>query len=385
MKYTEIILLLFITVLFLYIIFRWINKKRGNSASREGMEVAKYPSKKAFMDPENLPLKEYAIYSSFNSAYDGYKITLEQLGMVMYEGCRFIDINVFYAGDDLYVGFANDNAPTMIDNSLKLSEVVKYINNYAFTIDQNIADKVNESYTKMIEYSISSDSRLRETIQKTYINYPLFLNVRVFRPPDSEDDIVSNVLDTLTGENGLKHLYKNEKGEAIPVNQYTRLNKIRKNVILSMDFQNIVQIHSSDGKLDTRNIPPAILDKLNKSSNVQVGSNIWNAFYNYDDVEKNSYSILQQMDTSLQLNHSYETNTDILKLAYPYFNNDTNPDSYKYIKNYKIQTIPFRFYLSDANVNLANYKKLFYTNKTPFLPLYYAYSYIVKNQSQTSQ
>jgi hypothetical protein len=401
-KPIEIVLLVCIIILLVYIVHRFIYKKhhgflyregatdlsgdglpsKDNQESKETTETSTvkidYPPRTAFNDPSNLPLKEYAIYASFNSSYDGKSNTLEQLGTVMYEGCRFIDLNVFQVNDDYYVGFAKDNAPTVIETSLPLTKVIEYINTYAFTLDSKIGDKVKASYRTMIANSIQTNAADKETIQKNYTNYPLFVNVRVYRPPNSKTDIATGVLKMITGKNGLRNLYLD--GEvAKPVHQFTPLKDISKKVILSMDYQNILQLYASVGNniYDAKNIPVETLKQINQSVNIQIGSDNWQAFYKYADVENNRFDMLTHKDTSLEIKHSYETNTRVMKLAYPYFNESSNPDSYAYIQKYKIQTIPVRFYIDDAN--LTKYNKLFYEQKTPFVPLYNAYTYILAN------
>ena len=63
-----------------------------------------------------------------------------------------------------------------------------------------------------------------------------------------------------------------------------------------------------------------------------------------------------------------------MKIAYPYYTESNNPDAYDYIMNHIIQTIPFRYYRADKE--LKKYNALFDDNKTPFLPLYHAMTYI---------
>lgn len=389
----ELLLLVCIISLMGYILYRFTYKKRHvwyhegatdktnedkKDTEDETSSTIEYPPRTVFNDITNLPLKEYAIYASFNSTYDGNANTLEQLGTIMYEGCRFIDLNVFQVNGEYYVGFAKDNAPTLVEPSITLSKVIEYINTYAFTIDSKIKDKVNASYNTMIANSMQTSSSEKETIQKNYINYPLFVNVRVYRPPNSKTDISTGVLKVLTGKDGLRNLHVNSKRYAVPVNQFTRLNELSKKVILTMDYQNILQLYASVGSniYDAKNIPVETMKQINQSVNIQIGSDNWQAFYKYADVENNSYTMLTHKDTYLDINHSYETNTRVMKLAYPYFNEPANPDSYSYIQQHKIQTIPHRFYIDDNN--LTKYNKIFHDHKTPFVPLYNLHTYISK-------
>jgi len=399
MNTIEIVLLVCIIVLFVYIVYRLLYRKRkylfregatdNTPKTKDVMDNSgnsviqiEYPPSTAFNDSSNLPLKEYAIYASFNSAYDGTTNTLEQLGKVMYEGCRFIDLNVFQVNEKYYVGFAKDNAPTLIETSLPLSKVIDYINGYAFAIDTKIGDKVKASYITMMQNGIQTNAADKETLQKNYINYPMFVNIRLYRSPDSTTDIATGVLKTLTGKDGLRNLYVDGEGDtakAIPVNQFTPLKDLSKKIILSIDYQNILQLYAAvgDNIYDAKNISVETLKQINTSVNIQIGHDNWQAFYTYADADKSCLSILEHKDTTLDPNHSYETNTRVMRLAYPYFNELSNPDSYSYIAKHKIQTVPNRFYIDDAN--LTKYNKLFYEHKTPFVPLYYAKTYIAKN------
>ena len=397
MNKPEMVLLVCIIIgLFGYIVYRFIYKKRHvwfREGATDKTDVDKekekdtektttqieYPPRTAFRDSTNLPLKEYAIYASFNSAYDGNANTLEQLGTVMYEGCRFIDLNIFQVNDEYYVGYANDNAPTLVETSLTLSSVIEYINTYAFAVDSKIGNKVKAGNNILNANNMETNAADKDAIRKNYINYPLFVNVRVYRPPNSKTDISTGVLKALTGKNGLRNLHVNAKQEAVQVNQFTPLKGLSRKVILSMDYQNILQLYASvgDNIYDAKNIPVETMKQIAQCINIQIGSDNWQAFYKYADVEGNCFNMLQQKDTSLDETHSYETNTRVMKLAYPYFNEPANPDSHSYIQHHKIQTVPHRFYIVDDN--LRKYQKLFYTHKNPFVPLHNLHTHIVKH------
>jgi hypothetical protein len=419
MDITEIIILVGIVFLFIYIVLRGIHKKTlssridhpgfsahsfanshslyetpssflprirqslgaifapGLSRNREGLEEVYPDNKTAFNDPDNLPLKEYAIFSSFNSAYNGSANTIEQLGKVMYNGCRFLDFNIFHSEDNLYVGYSRDNMPVMVDTSLPLSKVIEYINAYAFSLDKDIEMKEQQStQMRIVKDIISPGSSNSTTIQQSYTKYPLIINFRVYRPPKSTLDIVDKLYTEVSGKYGFKNLHA-ENGVAIPITRYTPLKSLTKKVIITMDYQNILQIYSGQPPYDISNVDPATMETVRKFSNIMMGEGSFGAFYSYADVDKNTNQMLMIMDTKMSINHSYETNTNTMKLAYPSYSDDVaNPDSYKYIQNYKIQMIPVRFYIND--LQLEKYIKLFSDNKRPFLPLYNAKSYILQ-------
>jgi hypothetical protein len=133
-----------------------------------------------FTNTKNLPLKEYCVKSSFNSAYDGKDVSVETLEKRIKEGYRFIDLNVYSAsGGDVYVGYSPDNAPKLISQKLLLTDALKQINEVAF------------SKTTAFDASLSSISEL-----------PLFVHIRVYRPVNSVFDIISSVEKVINGIEG---------------------------------------------------------------------------------------------------------------------------------------------------------------------------------------
>jgi hypothetical protein len=362
--YTQIACIMITWCLVLYLLYRWYQKRIP--PSREGLGVIEYPPQTAFVDSKNMPLKEYAIKSSFNSAYDGKKNTIDQLSAVMYHGCRFLDFNVFATdASKVVIGFSADNSPTLVDASLSLDMAIDYINTYAFKVDKQVESKLRQTdYRARISDAISPGRANRASIQTNYPNTPLFVNIRVYRPPSSDIDIVGLVNPYIEK---LKNRYLDQDGNALPVTQYTPLADLANKVVVVMDIENILQIYTSPPPYDPLNIPPPVVDTLNKMANIRTGGQNWAAFYSYKDVNKSNYTMLKKMDDKVRSN-TYETNAMNMQIVYPSYSEPSNPDSYLYMKNYSIQTIPHRYYVDDDN--LAKYNKLFDSNATPFVPLY---------------
>jgi hypothetical protein len=132
-----------------------------------------------FANAKNLPLKECCVKSSFNSAYDGTDVSADTIKQRIQEGYRFIDLNVFSAEGEVYVGYSPDNAPTLISNKLLLSDALKQINDTAFS-----STTVFDSHFKDIA------------------SYPLFVHIRIYRKPNSNIDIISNVEKIINGSAG---------------------------------------------------------------------------------------------------------------------------------------------------------------------------------------
>ena len=381
----------------LYLVYRWILKRIPDSDLetessgekehspnmpdnlKEGLDTIPYPSADAFADSTNLPLKEYAIKSSMNSTYDGTAVSIDQLATIMYKGYRFIDLNVFMTdSSNLYVGFSADNAPTMVDVSLPFHKAIDYINSYAFQLDTNIQTKVQAAdFTAKVNAVINPNVKSAKTIQDTYTTYPLFLNIRVYRPPNSTADIISLVYDEISK---MKKLYVDGSGTAIKISQYTPLSDIMGKIVVSMDIENILEIYASPVPYDPAKIPPETKQTIDKMASIKTGGDNWSTFYSYADVAKNPNMPLVKQSTDIQ-NPSYETNAIKVQMAYPSYNEtSSNPDTYDFLSNHQIQCIPVRAYISD--LNLDKYVKLFDQNKTPFLPLYVADTFLKKSNTK---
>ena len=136
MEFLKKILITIIILLILYLIWRLIKKSRENklyvelnnhTSIKEGLlglgsitstpesELeslkSKEPVKILSVKPEltNLPLKEYCIMGSYNTAITGKYVNMDMVKYVLSRGCRFLDFEVFYINnkkandvDDLY-------------------------------------------------------------------------------------------------------------------------------------------------------------------------------------------------------------------------------------------------------------------------------------------
>lgn len=122
MEFLKQILITIIILLIIYLIWRLIKKSNENkqyvesthTSIKEGLlglgsiistpdsELeslkSKEPIKILTVKPEltNLPLKEYCIMGSYNSAITGKYVNLDMVKYVLSRGCRFLDFEVFY-------------------------------------------------------------------------------------------------------------------------------------------------------------------------------------------------------------------------------------------------------------------------------------------------
>jgi hypothetical protein len=286
-------------------------------------------------------------------------------------GYRFIDLNVFSASGDVYVGFSPDNAPTTISSSLLLSDALKTINDSAF------------SSATVFDGSLSNVA-----------SYPVFVHIRVYRLPGSNIDIIANVAKIITGtkesppsyaSNYLRVVDSNGNPEPTQIDGCTVLSTIMRKVVFSMDILNILEIYAPINYQSASTIPPETVESLQTFVNVLTGGSTFPAFYRYTDDSlvhrTNSLGLGNTAITgSLQTNvkHMYISfphPDDVSKSAQPINANASGvvqPNIKSFIIDRSIQYTPLRVYLADPELN--KYVKLFDTIGTPFAPMTYVYN-----------
>jgi hypothetical protein len=323
-------------------------------------------SESDFSNTKNLPLREYCVKSSFNSAYDGADVSVETLLKRIKEGYRFIDLNVFSASGDIYVGFSQDNAPKLISNKLLLSEALKQINETAF------------SNTTVFDSSLSRVS-----------TSPLFVHIRVYRQPNSVVDVIAGVEKIVNGTEGSPPSYsnnylRNSEGEPEQINGCTNMSVLSGKMIFSMDILNILEIYAPSNYQSASTLPPDTIMAIRKIVNILTGGSTFPAFYRYTE-ESIIYRTNKLAIYDSAMKGSFKTNVKDMFIAFPHPDDVKNgtgviqPDVVKFILDRSIQFTPVRVYLADTN--LDNYVQMFDTVGTPFAPMWYVYNNLQKPKS----
>ena len=296
-------------------------------------------------DPNNLPLKEYAIKSSYHSAYNGKMVSLKSLKLNIANGYRFIDLQIFQGVDDvLYVGYSDDKNTTLIDATLPLHVALKYISTYAFSTDQKLNEEVRENEKEPLYNN------------GTFTSLPLFLNLRFYRRKESSNiDIIKKLYDEHFKSDGIfskSSLLRDNNGKAIQISGNTRLSNIgQRKIAIVMDINNILKYYTdTNNPKDIKNETKEILDIL---VNIKTGGHTWKSFVDYNDIMTMEKYPLFSKD------NGYETNTKNMYIAFPSSYNRENPDTISFMKNYKIQTIPMRTYIKDNELerNVTLFKR----------------------------
>ena len=312
-----------------------------------------------------LPLREYCIKASFNSAYNSTEVSNTVLETRLKEGYRFIDLNVFSASGDVYVGFSQDNAPQIGSSTLKLSDALTTISTVAFSPTTKFDSSMAEINT-----------------------YPVFVHIRVYRKFDSKTDIISEVKKVINGVDGNPPSYAGnyyrENGKPIQISGCTSLKDIMGKMIISMDILNILEIYAPIDKQSASTISNEVISYVDSFVNVLTGGSTIPAFYRYSD-ETIVYRTNKLGLGENKLNNMYGTNVDYMYISFPHpddtiDDNNINstkiiqPDIATFLLYRSIQLTPMRVYLGDdVNGNLKTYIQMFNTIGSPFAPMIKVY------------
>ena len=331
-----------------------------------------------YNDAKNLPLREYCVKSSFNSAYNGSDVSEQTLKDRVLEGYRLIDLNVYSADNEIYVGYSPDNSPAVISNKLLLSTALNAINETAFT---------------------NPDTK-KPTGKLTDVHlYPLFVHIRVYRKQDSDVDVISKVAKIINGLEGesppsYSANYLRTDNSPTRINGCTKLSELMGKLIFSMDILNILENYASanlpkEAVHSALSVPKNTIKSIQSFVNVLTGGSTFPAFYNYTEE-----SIINRTNklgiTNESINGSFKTNVKYMYIIFPHPNdmpkNDNSkfplsgvkqPDTHSFLLNRSIQYTPLRVYLEDAN--LKPYTDIFDYIGTPFAPMMLVYAHLKSN------
>jgi hypothetical protein len=264
----------------------------------------------------NLPLREYHIKASMDSAYDGSAISIDALTYTIAHGCRFLDFQIFSVENVPVVAYSSNknNGTYESSNSLPLNDVLKTVSTSAFS---TVAPNPND---------------------------PLFLFLRFQTTNESIFPLVKKIL-----EMNLNGTFYNS-----PVNKGTILSKIIKKVVILVDNDYYLNLQKTPNSLSAfqKEIAPYI--------NAYCGTTEF-PMIKYD-------SLLNQGSTSPQI-HKDGVTTSVTKLqiSIPDGVNPNNPSLVHFIKDHGVQIVPYRFYLKDSE--LSNYEEFFKENKSAFVSM----------------
>lgn len=279
---------------------------------------------------QDMPLVQYCIKGSANSAYSGDHISDEMVKYVLSRGCRFLDFEVYHLpiGDSPeeadvfapYVGYSSDPASvnSTTKNNYPFRKVLKTTLANAFV--RQSGDKYecpNPKDPLFIHIRIKTDSKtkdkLYDMIQKDIDS--------VFNLGYSEYFLIKKTV--LAKNNSLKTNKTNNVSESIPVSGRTPIQRLSQKVVFVFDYE-------PENYIGTYHNLTSDTSELMRIT--------------YDEMNTFRYAAMppKRLD-------SKRTTADKMRMAVPDSNrsDQPNPNIHSAIKNYGVQTTLMQYYIAD--------------------------------------
>jgi hypothetical protein len=274
----------------------------------------------------NLPLREYCIKSSYNTAQTGNYLNIDMITFVLSRGVRFLDFEILSIDNIPYVAYTTDSGYKNIDssNKIKFIDVIKIIANNAF-----MSPSPNPADPLFINLRIKTKNK--ELFQKIAMIIDSNLKPRLYYGKVSGDTTLSDVMG--------KIIFIIDKTTAPEYMKYPKCNS---------DI----------------NVPCYNLDNY---MNMESGG---------DNLRIYTYGRITSQLITPPLIHDDEITTDTVnyKMVIPdagsgmqIFGILRNPNFDTLVADYGVQIACYRFYENDTN--LMNYEEAFSKHKTAFVPI----------------
>lgn len=279
-----------------------------------------------------LPLREYCIKSSYNSAVTGSYINAQMVNHLLKRGCRLFDFEIFYIHENdkfiPVVGYTHDNKYNIIEskNTVPLHEIFNLIMMNAFSeLSPNKTD-------------------------------PVFINLRI---KSNDTGIYSAIAKTIHSTIKSQIYNGTVTGDTI-------LNELFNKIIIMVD-KTIDRNYRNHAKCDHTDLH---CYDFNNYINMESGSETVNLF--------NLSSLIGQAYTPVLIkDDNVNTTVSNIRMAIPDKTPITrNPEMKDYIVKYNCQIIAYMFYIIDDELN--DYEEFFNTSRSSFVPLSFALSYFTQ-------
>ena len=291
----------------------------------------------------DLPLREFIVKSSYNSAISGDYANPEMIRILLQRGVRLLDFEIYTDTNIEYVSYSKDNEFTMStanepSERLSLASALETVNAYSFIMPSPSP------------------------------NDPLFLSLRVKNKLSDQKDVYKRIADILktTFPN---RLYQDSSGKAIDVNGSTPFKDIMGKIIVIFDTEGKITNYQ-EYCADAKNACSEIYPFVNIPANIATGLPI----YNYNDITTKYHErVLQQGD-----GFGTTINTFVM-VAPPVDDIIQIPPPKEVINSSFPQFILYKFYIQNAN--LAEYEDIFNQANSSFVPI--SSFLITKGEPQT--
>ena len=307
----------------------------------------------------DLPLSQFMIKASYLSAYDGNKMSLDQLKSVIKRGCRFVDFEVFSSPDsDVFLGYSVD--PTF--------QIVKGFGN---SMDDRIS--IQQVFSVL---AVNSFGILPPNPQD-----PMIIQLRV---KSNDQNVYTTIANAIKKSLLPKLFMESTSGKATAVSKNTRLSDIMGKFVIVLDRSTNLEpifVPSSCSELNSGVIHQGCLN-IQDFVNIYSGGSEWRKVdysppNNLNDTTKGGLMSPIIDDTTNNKTIIYANDAPVeLNLVQPAPNTTLptgNPDSVSiisYVAKLGCQTIPMLFYMEDSG--LYFYEIIFRNFKSAFVPMGYA-------------
>jgi hypothetical protein len=365
MKLIKKVLISIVIVIFIYVIWRLLKNRVeiknvnenfsmfSSSSTNEIDNVKGNGTIKIESCKENfamLPLREYCIKASYNSALSGNYVNLDMITYVLNRGCRFLDFEIFYI------------AETKSDKTIRYTPRVAYSTDNTFTtINSENSILLDNVLTTVINSAFSSPT--------PNLKDPLFINLRVKSNNKEVYKAVAASIDNTIRQK----LYVDTNSSqtpypAIPITHDTLLSDVMGKIIICFD-KTIDRYYK-----DSTNCEPSdsTCYDLTDYINIETGS---------EDLNLLRYSeVMDQCTVPFNIkNNNLHTDVKTMKYVIPNIKNDNskNPNISDFVLKHSAQIPAYRFYKKDKG--LQEYEEFFNENHAAFVPLAIAIPYFKKN------
>lgn len=280
----------------------------------------------------NMPLHEYCIKASYNTARSGDYVSTKMIAAVLNRGCRFLDFEVFYIKEgNLYIpkiAVSSDINYALLDtkNSISLDDALTTVATNAFS--QN---------------SPNSDD-------------PIFINLRIKSRDSNVYQAVAKSIDA-----NIKTI-----GYTGKISKTTRLSEVMRKVVIIVD--NTIQPgYTEYAECKTGNTS---CYGLVNYTNIESGSEYLN-LYRYTDLLNHSNEIVLLKDDNIH------TTATRMKMAIPdSVLNTSNPAYKEFVIKHACQNVLYQFHIVDKN--LLDYEEFFNDTMGGTVPLSVSLPYFVQ-------
>jgi hypothetical protein len=252
-----------------------------------------------------LPLKEYCIKASYNSATTGKSINKNMIKYVLSRGCRFIDFEVFYSN-------INDNYKAVVAESSDPDFKV-------FDTDNHI--DLEDCFTTIITNGFSNTSPNKTD--------PLFVHLRIKTKDTNCYAAVAKAVDSILKPK----LFEGQ------VTKETKLSETMGKIILVID-KTIHRDYKEYAKCKASDVN---CYDLANYLNLESGSQDFNLL-GLMQIENQPPNYIQIKDDNIS------TNVVSTKVVLPLSKSNNNPNIQKIILTYGAQIIAYRYNVIDENL-----------------------------------